>query len=313
MSVLRIRFPVRTLDGRLLVPADAALTPELLEAVAASGKGRLGRPVSILSHGTVRADLRRFLHRRPYRVIFGGPETASDVWGLMEKVCVVPPVLTSLDFFRRRDPYTYRHTLTVFALATLLARDLVADRDDRIRGTVAGPLHDFGKVCVPIPILRKSSPLTRSERAGLEHHAAAGFVLLCHYLRDPGRMSARVARDHHERRDGSGYPQGARLADRLIEIIAACDIYDALISPRPYRPVSYDNRTAIEEMTAMAERGLLGMDIVQALAAVNRRDRPRYSEVVVSRERRGVPPEGNLYGVVVEDESPPPPRASGFR
>jgi HD-GYP domain-containing protein (c-di-GMP phosphodiesterase class II) len=312
MSVLRTSHPVRTLDGKLLVPAETALSPEVLETVAASGKGKAGRPVSILSHGTVRADLRRFLHRGAYRVIFGEPETTSHIWRLMEDVRVAPPVLASLDFFKGRDPYTYRHTLTVFALATLLARELVADRDVRIRGTVAGPLHDFGKVCVPIAVLRKISPLTRSERTVLEHHAVAGFVLLCYYLRDSGKVSARVARDHHERRNGSGYPLGIRLADRMIEIIAACDIYDALISPRPYRPVSYENRAAIEEMTAMAEKGLIGMDIVQTLAAVNRRSRPRYSEVVVSRERRGVPPKGNLYGVFAEDEGPPP-AASGCR
>lgn len=309
MSVLRTRYPVHTLGGERLVPAGAALTPELLEAVAASGRGKAGRPVPILSHGAVGADLRRLLDRGPYRVIFSDPETVSDVWTLMQEVRVVPPVLASLDVFRKRDPYTYRHSLMVFALATLLARDLLEDREEQVRGTMAGPLHDFGKVCVPVRILRKKFPLTRSERALLEHHAVAGFVLLCHYLRDSERLSARVARDHHERRDRSGYPRGIRLADGMVEIIAACDIYDALISPRPYRPACYDNRTAIEEMTGMAERGLIGMDIVQALAAVNRRSKPRYRDVVVSRERRGAPPEGNLYGVIVEDESPPPAAA----
>ena len=60
-------------------------------------------------------------------------------------------------------------------------------------------------------------------------------------------MAARVARDHHEFRDGSGYMRGVKLNDPMVEIVAVCDIYDGLLSPRPYRTAAYDNRTALEE------------------------------------------------------------------
>ena len=100
----------------------------------------------------------------------------------------------------------------------------------------------------------KSDPLTLTERGSLEHHAAAGFVLLSYYFQDFQNIGAITARDHHERKDGSGYPCGTLLDDYMVEIVAVSDVYDALISQRPYRPVSYENRTALEEITEMAEK-----------------------------------------------------------
>ena len=112
-----------------------------------------------------------------------------------------------------------------------------------------------------------------------------------------------MARDHHERRDGSGYPRGIKEIDHVVEMVAACDVYDALLSPRPYRPLSFDNRSALEELTRMAENGNLGWPCVEALVACNRHGRPNVEQVVVSRDVRGTQPIGNCYGMVVDDEN----------
>ena len=146
------------------------------------------------------------------------------------------------------------------------------------------------KTIVPLNILKKSTPLTLNERDILENHAAAGFLLLSYYYQDVNNPGAKVARDHHERRDGSGYPCGTRLNDPMVEIVAVSDVYDALISQRPYRAVSYDNRTALEEITGMAEKNEIGWEVVKALIGHNRKDKPHYSEVTVSVEKRGTPP-----------------------
>ena len=137
----------------------------------------------------------------------------------------------------------------------------------------------------------------------------AGYVILAYYMRNTGVFPCVVARDHHERKDGSGYPRGIRLDDRLVEIVVACDVYDALLSPRPYRKTPFDNRTAIEVITAMAEEGKIGWDVVRFLVSRNRRGKPPMERCAVSDEKRGKPPEGNLYGVILEDDAPvtPPP------
>jgi HD-GYP domain-containing protein (c-di-GMP phosphodiesterase class II) len=90
-----------------------------------------------------------------------------------------------------------------------------------------------------------------------------------------------------------------------VEIVVACDVYDALISPRPYRRVSYDNRTALEEITEMANQGKIDWKIVKALVAHNRKGKPPAHECAVSIEKRGNPPEGNLYGILIDDATPP--------
>lgn len=302
MPSLGLRFPVRTLDGEELAPAGARLTPARIAGIVGSGAAKDFPKIPLLEYGSIRRDLHAFLRQGAYRVIFEEREGFNAVLSLMEQTRLPLPVLEILRHFRRNEPYTYRHTLMVFALSCLLARDLGHGRREILLEASAGPLHDIGKITVPLPVLKKTTPLTRSERRLLEHHPIAGHVLLCHYLGDPRRFASKVARNHHERKDGSGYPRGIRLKDRLLEIVAACDVYDALISPRPYRQVSYDNRTAIEEITAMAERGEIRWEIVTALVAHNRKNRPPLPECRVSREKRGTPPEGNLYGIVLEDD-----------
>jgi HD-GYP domain-containing protein (c-di-GMP phosphodiesterase class II) len=79
------------------------------------------------------------------------------------------------------------------------------------------------------------------------------------------------------------------------------DIYDALISPRPYRPVSYDNRSALEELIAQAERGTINETVVRVLVALNRRSKPHHQNLVISSECRGKAPSENVYGMTEED------------
>lgn len=298
MVALRIDYPVHTLDNRELLAAGTLLSEETMEALISSQHRALSETRSLLEYGSVKQDLLDFLSVPPYRTIFHGQTEIADFLKLAESIHTILPVLQSLDYFKQYDSYTYRHVLVVFVLSTILAEDLLPNHRNPIREIAAGAAHDLGKICVPVEVLRKSDPLTRTERGILEHHTVAGYVLLTYYLRDTQNFSAKIARDHHERRDGSGYFRGIALADRMVEIVAVTDVYDALISKRPYRPVAYDNRTALEEITTMAERNQIGWDMVKALVARNRKDKPHYSTMTVSAEKRGTPPPRNMYGVI---------------
>jgi HD-GYP domain-containing protein (c-di-GMP phosphodiesterase class II) len=301
MTGLMLSHSVRTLEGGTLLEAGSVLSEEVMEAVCADQPAGSFRSFPLLSHGSVKSDLLRFFSVPPYSLIFLDGQI-TDVLEEMEEVMLIAPFLDALDYFRREDFYSYRHFLSVFGLSSLLARDLVPDAIELLHLSTTGPTHDIGKTCVPLEVLQKISALTRAEREMLDNHAAAGYVLLSHYLGDHRGLAARVARDHHERRDRSGYPRGVKLEDRLVEIIAVADVYDALLSPRPYRPVSYDNRTALEEVTSMAERGQIGWPVVQALVARNRRRKAGFEETNVSGEKRGTPPSENLHGIVVDEE-----------
>jgi len=301
MEPLRLSYPVHTIGGQLLLPAGTVLSPETLEELIASNKAAPYPTSSLLSHHMVKADMLLLMDRPPYNVIFSGREKIAEVMTLMETVRLVSPVLQSLDYFKEHDYHTYCHVLMVFALVTLIARDLMPEHKGWIHDVATSPTHDIGKTCAPLHVLKKQTPLTRAEKEMLDHHAAAGYVLLSYFHRDHNDFAAVVARDHHERRDGSGKPRGIELTDRMVEIVAACDVYDALISPRPYRSVTYDNRTALEEITAMAETNKIGWDVVRALVAHNRKGGSDPESTEVSLERRGAPPRNNYYGVIAED------------
>jgi HD-GYP domain-containing protein (c-di-GMP phosphodiesterase class II) len=302
MGTLQIDYPVYTLDNRLLIPAGTRLTSEAMDALIATTKGTSYQVLPFLGYGTVCQDILRLLRKPPYHVIFEEVEKTTAL-SLMDKIRFIAPILESLDYFREHEFYTYRHNLVVFALSAIMARDLLESSEVWITESMAGTLHDLGKLCVPLQILRKSNPLTRTDRGILEHHTVAGFVLLSYLLQDPQSFAARVAKEHHERKDGSGYPLGIALSDRMVEIIAACDVYDALLSQRPYRFAPYDNRTALEEITDMARVGKLSWEVVQSLVSHNRKDKPHFGDCRVSIEKRGIPPADSLYGVIV-DEGP---------
>ena len=84
----------------------------------------------------------------------------------------------------------------------------------------------------------------------------------------------------------------------MVEIVIVADVYDALIMPRSYRPQSYDNRTALEEITTMAEKGKIGWEVLKALIALNRKNKPDFRDISVSSEKRGTPPVNNVYGII---------------
>jgi HD-GYP domain-containing protein (c-di-GMP phosphodiesterase class II) len=302
MDDLKLNYPVFTTDKQLLLPAGAVLSTETLEELISSSKATSYQTCPLLKYGSVRDDLLHQMKRPPYDVIFSGERKIKEVMTMFEEVRLVLPVLESLAYFKWDDYHTYCHALMVFALSTLIARDVLPDSRVWIHEVSIGPTHDIGKICIPPDILKKITPLTRTERGMLDHHAVAGYVLLSYFLKDPRHLAAIVARDHHERRDGSGVPRGIRLTDLAVEIVVVCDVYDALISPRPYRPETYDNRTAIEEITRMAEMNQIGWEAVQSLVAHNRREKAKRGKVQVSSEKRGTPPSPNFCGVVEEDD-----------
>lgn len=295
-----VTYPVHDLDNRLLVAAGTELTPAFLESFLA--RGRESFPLrNLLEHGTIRQDLLHQFSIPPYDVIFSQADKVAEILAVMSRVRLPLPLLHGLDYFRRHDFHTYRHMLMIFALTTLIAGELGVEHGQMIHEEIAhvGPTHDIGKILVPLPILLKKDPLTLHEYNLLRHHTVNGYLLLAHYLGEASGLAALIARDHHERRDGSGYPTGVEQRDLKIEITTVADIYDALIAQRPYRPVSFDNRSALEVLTWMADNGEIGWEAVQVLVAHNRRAKPPCRECQISMERRGHAPEGNAYGQVV--------------
>jgi PAS domain S-box-containing protein len=135
-----------------------------------------------------------------------------------------------------RDPYTSGHQQRVSDLARSIATEmgLSADRKDFIR--TASAIHDIGKISIPSEILSKPTKLTDLEFRLIKTHSQSGYDILKD-IEFPWPV-ADVVLQHHERMNGSGYPQGLKGDDILLEarILAIADVVEAIASHRPYRP-----------------------------------------------------------------------------
>ena len=134
-----------------------------------------------------------------------------------------------------RDPYTAGHQRRVAELACAIAAELGWDEGRIATLRTAALLHDLGKMVVPAEILSKPGKLTDIEFLLIHQHSAAGAEILAGI--DFGADVAAIVRQHHERLDGSGYPDGLSDGDIVpaARVLAVADVVEAMVSHRPYR------------------------------------------------------------------------------
>jgi PAS domain S-box-containing protein len=167
-----------------------------------------------------------------------------------------------------RDPYTGGHQRRVAELSAAISQELGLPASDTNGIAVAASIHDIGKLAVPAEILSRPGRLSEAEFAIVKEHAQAGHDIVAGI--DFPWPVAEMIRQHHERQDGSGYPQGLR-GDKILlgsRILAIADIVEAMHSHRPYRPaLGIDSALAV----IGNERGTrLDADAVDACIALFR-------------------------------------------
>jgi putative two-component system response regulator len=168
---------------------------------------------------------------------------------------------------RQQEQHVTDHSRRVQRIALALGRRLSLDPDSLTLLSASAVLHDLGKFLVPGDLLAKPGPLTRRERDIMTEHAAlTGW--LCEGL--PWLTPAiPIVRAHHERLDGSGYPDGltGSQVPLLAQIVQLADISDALLSPRSYKP-AFPLDQAAETLLEEARRGWRDRALVDECLAV---------------------------------------------
>jgi response regulator RpfG family c-di-GMP phosphodiesterase len=141
------------------------------------------------------------------------------------------------DAVEHRSKETGNHLRRVSEIAYLLAKKMGLPKDEASFIREAAPLHDLGKISVPDNILNKPAKLNAQEWEVMKTHSQVGFEMLQHSDKPLLKLGAEIARDHHERWDGTGYPAGLAGKDISISgrITAIADVFDALCSRRIYK------------------------------------------------------------------------------
>jgi putative nucleotidyltransferase with HDIG domain len=170
------------------------------------------------------------------------------------RISLLDSVATMASIVEMRDPYTAGHQRRVAELAAAIANELQLP-EELVEGVhLAGVVHDIGKIRVPAEILSKPGKLNALEFGIIKEHAQNGYEIL--KTIDFPWPIAQAVLQHHERMDGSGYPQGLKGDQILLEarILGVADVVEAITSHRPYRP-GLGLEVALEEISH--SRGIL--------------------------------------------------------
>jgi putative two-component system response regulator len=186
-------------------------------------------------------------------------ETPGDDRGYLQLAGLV-------DRLELKEGYAGEHTTAVSRLAMAIATELRLPAAQCRDVELGALLHDVGKLSIPDRVLTKPGPLNELEWTAMQRHASLGERLVARIVQQPAVLA--VVRSHHERWDGSGYPDGKHgeeipLAAR---IVAVADAFQAMIEPRPYR-TPRTRASALEEIASESGRQF-DPGCVEALRAV---------------------------------------------
>lgn len=174
----------------------------------------------------------------------------------VDSILNAPDALLWMTQLKRRDIYTAQHSMNVCILSIALGRQIGLTVEELHNLGLCGMMHDMGKMRVPLDILNKPAKLEPQELIIMQHHTVYGWKLLMS-SKDMYAGAIDVARSHHERLDGKGYP--SHISDTQItpysRIVTIADIYDAISSDRVYQQ-GRSHLEAINIMTKMCDTQL---------------------------------------------------------
>jgi HD-GYP domain-containing protein (c-di-GMP phosphodiesterase class II) len=221
-------------------------------------------PLAVDAERTAKFSRKLFEHamrstRRLVRGVISGEaldtgELSGLVGHLITSVRTNDDVLNNLLLLKTFDDYTFTHSLNLAALGVLLGESLQMDQKNLELVGMAGILHDVGKCLVPKELIEKPGKLTADEFAVVQGHSMRGYEHLKNQKGlDP--LVLRVVLEHHERIDGTGYPNGlsGKAIHPFSSLVSVVDIFDALTSDRVYHG-RVSSHTALRTLFGMRDK-----------------------------------------------------------
>ncbi len=170
-------------------------------------------------------------------------------------------VAVDISALKVSDEYTFKHSVDVATMSMIVAKRYGFDEKQVYEIGISGLLHDIGKSKIPDEVLNKAGKLTDEEFAVMKKHSVFGY----HILTDKDDLSGDIrlgVLQHHEKLNGKGYPLGIEMPriSPFARIISVVDIYDALVTERPYKK-AFSPRDAVEMIMSMTSE--LDVDVMR--------------------------------------------------
>lgn len=253
---MKLGRTVFTDDGKVLLGAGMTLNQRLIDGLARTGVDSIyiddPRTQDIVVEDLIRPETRQLavetiqktvkqiansnkLSRR-ISVKDMGMHFQQAFISILNDLMSNQQILLNITNITSHSGAMYHHAVNVAVLATAVGMSLGYNRKQLMELGVGAMLHDIGKIELPAELHGKNTRWTAEEMEIAKQHTTNGFNIL-RKQRDISLLSAHIALQHHERLDGSGYPQGlkGKQIHEYAQIVAICDIYDSLTTPRPWR------------------------------------------------------------------------------
>lgn len=162
-------------------------------------------------------------------------------------------IAVDITALKTSDEYTFKHSVDVATMSMIIAKKMKMNKQDVYNIGIAGLLHDMGKSKIPLEILNKPARLTDEEFEVMKQHSVYGYRIL-QEKEDFETSIAIAVLQHHEKMNGRGYPMGvsSEKITSYARILSVVDVYDALVTERPYKK-GMSQRDAIEIIMSMTE------------------------------------------------------------
>ena len=187
--------------------------------------------------------------------------TKSITDDLMKAISDNDAIAVDISALKISDEYTFKHSVDVATMAMIVAKQYGCSSEEVYELGISGLLHDIGKSQIPNEVLNKAGKLTDEEFALMKQHSVLGYRILQEKkdLSDNIKMGVL---QHHEKANGKGYPMGVNAGkiNLFARIISVADIYDALVTERPYKK-PFSPRDAVEMIMSMTEE--LDIDVMR--------------------------------------------------
>lgn len=168
-------------------------------------------------------------------LLVNSKKLAKTIQNIVKDILSNKSLMVNLIDIRSTDSYTFGHSVNVAVLSVLTGVAMGFSDSSLYQLGIGAILHDVGKVLIPTEILNKPAALTAEEYAVIQRHSEFGLSIVEHSQISP--LSKRIIYEHHEKFDGSGYPQGLKGVDihPFSQIVGMADMFDALTADRVYR------------------------------------------------------------------------------